>query len=116
MWSFTINADGDNPKGVQDYVIPEWLLQEYGLENDSYPADMQAALDAAKAAGMRSATLSGSRFESPYNGDVVVDIGIHGVIFSARLNETIVGTIKKGPDEQAKARRDTAILHENDRR
>lgn len=96
-WSFTVNADKAHPNGVQDFEIPEWLLQDYSLDDENYPKDMQAAVDAAKKAGLRSCTLAGSRFISPYNGDVVVDIGIHGVVSSDRLNEMMVETIKKGP-------------------
>jgi hypothetical protein len=45
-----------------------------------YPFDADLALRLAKSAGLKSATLAGSRTPNPYGPDEVCDISVHGFV------------------------------------
>lgn len=56
--------------------LPPEVLAHVALDNPSYKLDVQAAFDAARKLGFRSATLSGGRTPSPYGGPETVVIAI----------------------------------------
>lgn len=85
MWSVTIH-------GLEFYTFEEETLQAF-YEHPEYQHDANIALEMAKRAGLKSATLTGMRAPNPYGGDEVVDISIRGMAkapdFQAAMSEII---------------------------
>ena len=109
-WSFTVNADNDMTE------IPPAMEAEWMRANPEYPHQMQVALDAARELGLATFTASGGITDNPYTGEAYHTITILGSPNARRIMESVKHTILRGPDDAAKAARDSAVLHKNDRR
>lgn len=89
----------------------EFETEEYfASHNASYPRDAQVALEMARKAGLKSATLSGGRTPNPYGGDEIVDISVRGTPryknFLSEMREIIAG----GPGPESVLARHYAAL------
>jgi hypothetical protein len=64
-----------------------------------YPFDAELALILAKKAGLKSATLAGSRTPNPYGPDEVCDISIHGFVNATDFISTMTAIVTQpSPD------------------
>lgn len=79
-WAITIN-------NLPEYAgFPEAIIEKMLTHHMLYPFDMNLALEAAKKAGLKSATLGGGRTISPYTGEEIVTITITGLSEATDFN------------------------------
>jgi hypothetical protein len=71
-WSITVN----NLPEYEDFPLD--IMERMLTQHVAYPMDMRIALQAAKRAGLMSATLAGARTPNPYGPNEVVTITITG--------------------------------------
>lgn len=92
--------------------LPEDSLLEASKDNEAYRDDAIAAFDAAKRAGLVSATISGGRTPSPYGGPDTVVLSVIGFDSHAQghavpphseamsdMERIMLSNILYGPDE-----------------
>jgi hypothetical protein len=103
-WSITVN-DVQEMEG-----FPVETVELFASLHPSYPRDSQVALDSARAAGLKSATLSGGRTPNPYGGDEIVDISVRGTpVYKDFLSE-MREIIRSGPGEDSSLARHYSAL------
>ena len=90
-WSVTLNDI------TAETAIPQDVFERMLTQHLTYAEDMILALDVAKKARFKSATLTGFRTPNPYGGDEVAEITVRGFTESRDLNEQMLGIIKMGP-------------------
>lgn len=94
-WSVTVN-------NLQDFEKFTIDTDEYfSSQHPAYPRDVRIALELAKTAGLKSATLSGGRTPSPYGGDEIVLITISGSASHSDFLSEMRQIIAAGPDKDS---------------
>lgn len=100
-WSVTI----DDLDRIE--FLPDEIYGRLGKDNPLYAQDAAAAFLTAKEAGLVSATLSGGRTPSPYDGPDAVVISIvgfsdrrEGHAVPLRFNDQVRHNIAAGPDSE----------------
>lgn len=90
-WSVTVN-------NLQEYKLftPD-IVEKMMTQHIAYPNDMMLALELAKKAGLKSASLTGGRTPSPYGTDEVVDISIRGMCEATDFVTAIKKILEAGP-------------------
>lgn len=90
--------------------LPTEVEEYFASQHPSYPRDAQAALDLARAVGLKSGMLSGGRTPNPYGGDEIVDISVRGTpVYKDFLSE-MREIIAQGPGPDSVVARHWAAL------
>jgi hypothetical protein len=79
--------------GLQNFVIPHEVIEEFRNLHPLYPNDMAIGLQMAQDLNLASATITGMRTPSPYTADEVVDVSVRGFVvrrdFNAAMREVV---------------------------
>ena len=94
-WCVTVNDVQERDE------LPLDKQEFFASQHASYPRDAAVALALAKAAGLRSATLSGARTPNPYGGDEIVDISVRGTPVYTDFLREMRELVTSGPGEDS---------------